>query len=380
VRFLRARELFSFVTKTLEFGLAKALRTPDDLPPEVEPDPLFDAEETVARKVTPIAQMEDAPPTPIARRSPQPMPVDYTSRVPAADSISPMVAGVADAMNQKFKAVKHDSEPPVTMRAQDGVIEIARNRKASTAIAPPSHASQVDDDDTPTKMPSPTPSTSPSTHPDDDSPPTLLLPILPSPNTPRAIGDYGALRFLGQVRATYLVCESEHGIVIIDQHAAAERLNFSRIKRSMASSQAGSQKLLAPVVVPLSAAMCELLDEVQPDLTRLGLDASVIGEGRVSVRAMPALLAKINPAVLLTEFLEEVSHTGDRPMSARIDKVLATFACYASVRAGDVLHPQECEALLAALDDADYAGYCPHGRPIVTSIAFTELERKVGRR
>ena len=112
----------------------------------------------------------------------------------------------------------------------------------------------------------------------------------------------------------------------------------------------------------------------------MGLDVRARGAGSVSIHAMPRLLSRASPERLLRDLLTEVSRSGGRGFSDAVDLALATMACHGSIRAGDALSPDEAKALLVALDDADFAGHCPHGRPVVTFLSYIELERKVGRR
>ena len=104
------------------------------------------------------------------------------------------------------------------------------------------------------------------------------------------------------------------------------------------------------------------------------------GSDKVSVHTVPKLLANASPERMLRDLLTEVTRKGERAFSDAVDLALATMACHGSIRAGDTLAESEVSALLVALDDADFAGHCPHGRPVVTFIAWSELERKVGRR
>jgi DNA mismatch repair protein MutL len=191
---------------------------------------------------------------------------------------------------------------------------------------------------------------------------------------------YGALTFLAQVRATYLLCEGETGLYVIDQHAAAERVNYARLRASHAAGGVSRQQLLTPEIVDVTSAESAAVDELRERFLSLGVDARAIGDGRVAVHGVPALLPKLAPSTLLRDLLDEVARTGDRAFGDAADLVLATMACHGSVRAGDPLHPDECRALLRALDDTAFAGYCPHGRPIVTILPFVDLEKKVGRR
>ncbi len=191
---------------------------------------------------------------------------------------------------------------------------------------------------------------------------------------------YGRLRFLAQVRATYLVCEADEGIYVLDQHAAAERLNFARLRAQHDARKVARQQLLVPEVAEVSSAESELVDEARDEMLALGLDARALGDGRVAVHAVPALLMKASPLQLLRDLLDELGRSGGRKFGDAVDLVLATMACHGSVRAGDAMHPDECRALLSALDEVSFAGYCPHGRPIVTMLSYQDLEKRVGRR
>jgi DNA mismatch repair protein MutL len=195
-----------------------------------------------------------------------------------------------------------------------------------------------------------------------------------------AKGPYGALKFLAQVRATYLVCEGTDGIYVIDQHAAAERVNFHKLRQAYAKRAVQRQQLIIAEVVHVSSAESSMVDELRDTFLSFGVDARAIGDGRVAVLGIPALMPKAPPGALLRDLLDELGRTGGRNFSDAADLVLATMACHGSVRAGDAMHPEKCIALLRSLDDVDFAGYCPHGRPIVTNLSYVELEKKVGRR
>jgi DNA mismatch repair protein MutL len=188
------------------------------------------------------------------------------------------------------------------------------------------------------------------------------------------------LRFLAQVRMTYLICEGEDGIYLLDQHAAAERVTFTKLRRQYQARSVPSQALLFPLVLDVSAAELELVEQCQREIAEVGLDVRARGEGTLSVHAVPRLLSRASPERLLRDLLTEVSRVGGRGFSDAVDLALATMACHGSIRAGDAVSAGEAKALLTALDDADFAGHCPHGRPVVTFLGYAELERKVGRR
>ena len=204
---------------------------------------------------------------------------------------------------------------------------------------------------------------------------SATAPIRPRPEVP-----WASLRFIAQLRVTYLVCEGEDGIYLLDQHAAAERVTFTRLRREYQARSVPSQALLFPLMLELSPAEVELIEQRHKDIAEVGLDVRTRGASSVSIHAVPRLLSRASPERLLRDLLSEVSRAGGRGFSDAVDLAIATMACHGSIRAGDALSTGEAKALLEALDDADFAGHCPHGRPVVTFLSYAELERKVGRR
>lgn len=200
-------------------------------------------------------------------------------------------------------------------------------------------------------------------------------PIRPRPEVP-----WASLRFIAQLRMTYLLCEGADGIYLLDQHAAAERVTFTRLLRQYQARSVPAQALLFPLVVDVTASELELVEERQREIAEVGLDVRARGASSLSIHAVPRLLSRASPERLLRDLLTEVSRSGGRAFSDAVDLALATMACHGSIRAGDALSADEAKALLVALDDADFAGHCPHGRPVVTFLSYAELERKVGRR
>jgi DNA mismatch repair protein MutL len=192
-------------------------------------------------------------------------------------------------------------------------------------------------------------------------------------------GFYASLRFAAQLRATFLVCESDDGLYVIDQHAADERRNFDRLRRSFETRAVAVQKLLVPDVVEVTAEEAATLLEHEDVALRLGMEVRSVGPTSVAVHGVPALLARARPERLLHDLLAELSRAASRPFSNTVDLVLATMACHGSIRAGDTLSSEQAQALVAALDGVDFSGHCPHGRPVLLRIPFSELERRVGR-
>ncbi len=213
------------------------------------------------------------------------------------------------------------------------------------------------------------------------APPLPYARVEPAPRAAEGGGPrFANLTFVAQVRQTFLVCEGPDGLYVLDQHAAAERVAFHRLRRAYAGRDVATQTLLFPISVEVTAADAALVEEEQDAFQRVGLDVRIAGPTRVSVHAVPKLLTRATPETLVRDLLAEASRSGGRAFSDAVDLVLATMACHGSVRAGDKLTREEATALLGALDDVDFAGHCPHGRPIVTRMGWEELERKVGRR
>jgi len=189
---------------------------------------------------------------------------------------------------------------------------------------------------------------------------------------------FASLHYVGQVRRMYLVCEGPSGLVILDQHAAAERVAFERLRRAYAQRTVSMQPLLVPERVELSADEVAVVEEHGAELLRLGVDLSPMGPTTVAVRAVPALLTRADPRRLVRDLVTELGRQGN-DFSKAVDLVLATMACHGSLRGGETIADEEARALLVALDNADFGGHCPHGRPVVWSMRWSELERKVGR-
>lgn len=200
------------------------------------------------------------------------------------------------------------------------------------------------------------------------------------PIRPKADIAWSSLTFVAQLRQTFLLCESGDGIYLLDQHAAAERVTFTRLRKQYQTRAVPSQALLFPITLDVLPAEAELVEQRGKEMAEVGLDVRVRGPESISIHAVPKLLQRASAERLLRDLLAEVSRKGGRGFSDAVDLALATMACHGSIRAGDPLSPSEVKTLLEALDDADFAGHCPHGRPVVTFLSWAELERKVGRR
>ena len=199
---------------------------------------------------------------------------------------------------------------------------------------------------------------------------------------PAPSGYFGSLRVIGQLAGTYVVCEGQgSSLVVLDQHAAHERVLFERLRQGYAGKGLASQRLLLPEVVELGLEQAGALATHQARIRALGFEAEPFGGRSWSVAAVPALLTRAAPGPLFQDLAEQLVHLGSAAAAEdALNDVLATMACHAAVRAHDPLSHDELRALLVQLDDIDFKVRCPHGRPVVTELSLAELERRVERR
>jgi DNA mismatch repair protein MutL len=185
----------------------------------------------------------------------------------------------------------------------------------------------------------------------------------------------------GQVAATYIVAEAEDGLVIVDQHAAHERLVLERMRAASAAGAVTGQALLMPEVVELDEPDCDRLEAAAAELAAMGLQLERFGPAAMLVRSVPAALGNTDPAALLADLAGEIAELGG-PMSLRdkLDHVAATIACHGSVRAGRVLSVAEMNALLREMEVTPRSGQCNHGRPTWVKLGHSEIEKLFGRR
>ena len=199
----------------------------------------------------------------------------------------------------------------------------------------------------------------------------------PAP-APSANHPLGAAR--AQVHENYIIAQTATGLVIVDQHAAHERLVYERLKAQREASGIASQALLIPEIVELSAHDAAALLDHAADLERLGLSLEPFGGSAVAVRATPALLGPVNAAALLRDILDELADLGDsQRLQARIDAVLSRMACHGSIRSGRQLRPEEMNALLREMEATPLSGQCNHGRPTYVELKLSDIERLFGR-
>jgi DNA mismatch repair protein MutL len=185
----------------------------------------------------------------------------------------------------------------------------------------------------------------------------------------------------GQVAATYIVAEAEDGLVLVDQHAAHERLVLERMRRAMADGGVASQALLLPEVVELDEAGCDRLETRLEELAAMGLELDRFGPRAMLVRAVPAMLGRTDVRGLVTDLADEVA-AYDEALSLRekLDAVAGTMACHGSVRAGRILSVTEMNALLREMEVTPHSGQCNHGRPTWVKLGHNDIEKLFGRK
>ena len=184
-----------------------------------------------------------------------------------------------------------------------------------------------------------------------------------------------------QIHETYIVSQTRDGLIVVDQHAAHERIVYERLKASLAENGVQRQMLLIPEIVEFDEASVERLLARANELATFGLAIESFGPGAVAVRETPSLLGKIDAAALLRELAEHMQEWDEAlPLERRLMHVAATMACHGSVRAGRRLKPEEMNALLRAMEDTPNSGQCNHGRPTYVELKLLDIEKLFGRR
>jgi len=210
----------------------------------------------------------------------------------------------------------------------------------------------------------------PSENPSPFPPSTAPLSTAPSSRAAPAI----------QLHNSYLVAESEDGLVIIDQHALHERIMYEDLLARLSRGPLESQRLLIPLTLAASERQQELLEQIQPLLQRLGIEAASIGPGAVAVHSFPSFLERLDPLDFLAEILDRGEQEAlDLNHEELLHEILDMMACKAAVKAGDPLSPAEIEALLARRNLVDRSSNCPHGRPTTLRMSLRDLEKQFKR-
>jgi DNA mismatch repair protein MutL len=189
----------------------------------------------------------------------------------------------------------------------------------------------------------------------------------------------GAAR--AQVHENYIIAQTVDGMVIVDQHAAHERLVYERLKAQRDATGITAQALLIPEIIELSPSDTARLLDIAPELAKLGLVIEGFGGAAIAVREVPAILGRVDAAALLRDILDDIADLGNSDrLQGRIDAVLSRMACHGSVRSGRQMRAEEMNALLREMEATPLSGQCNHGRPTYVELKLADIEKLFGRR
>ncbi|MDF1581235.1 MAG: DNA mismatch repair endonuclease MutL [Desulfuromonadales bacterium] len=189
-------------------------------------------------------------------------------------------------------------------------------------------------------------------------------------------GFFAGLKIIGQYRRSYLLCEDAGDLVIIDQHAAHERIGFEALRAQFNRGQIEQLGLLVPVMVEFDHKGAALLNEYLPELERFGFDVEPFGGTTFAVKGTPSILHEADFEKLLLDLVAELDEAGGTEMLlSAVEQVLVTIACHRVVRANQKLSEAEMRALLRQLDEVDFSQHCPHGRPVIHRVSGGDVER-----
>lgn len=187
---------------------------------------------------------------------------------------------------------------------------------------------------------------------------------------------FSSLQVIGQLKGTYILCQTEEHFVLVDQHAAHERIGYEKLRTLYAQGQMQSQTLLVGEILTLKESEKELLLTQQAEYEKLGLQIENFGNETLVVKAIPSLLGKTDIQKLIFDMLEDlIKHDRTQKLEERVDEILATMACHRQIRAGDQLTHIEMRDLISQLDEDAKNYHCPHGRPVMVQIPYREIEK-----
>lgn len=328
----------------------------------------------------PVEEFPDGPaPAPIPNTQFTPMPLPSISPVPAPryearpPEPSPVVArpGPREEVPSALPVGRGPAPLPAGREGFGALVELAAELSAPEPAAPAPRL--LSEERAPRASVAPLAAPSPAG-----------VSVAPAPTMVPAVPErpafFRAMRPVGQIKATYLLLEGPGGLIIIDQHAAHERVTYERLRQSYAKRQVARQRLLFPATIDLPPTERVACETFAAELLAVGLEVEPFGPQTVAVVSVPQLLSKSDPEKLLRSALDDLSQKEvSLSLDERVDHALATMACHGSVRAGKTLSHEEITALLAAMDETDLAGNCPHGRPVYLDMSWKDLEKRFGR-
>ncbi|MFN9067563.1 MAG: DNA mismatch repair protein MutL, partial [Bdellovibrionales bacterium] len=194
-------------------------------------------------------------------------------------------------------------------------------------------------------------------------------------------GAWSRLDVIGQIGLTYILAQDDQGMVLIDQHAAHERVAFERLMKAYQEGGMATQDFLFPLVLDLSPLQIETLRPVIPELDKFGLRLEALGPSTISLSSAPLFMNETYLPSLIAKTADEIHELGASfQFSKKLIDICATFACHSVVRAGQSLSLTEMKSLLEQMDEFPHSSFCPHGRPVSVRWSFFELEKEFGRR
>jgi len=194
-------------------------------------------------------------------------------------------------------------------------------------------------------------------------------------------GFYSSLFPLGQIGGTYIVCQGPRGLVLVDQHAAHERVLFERLMHQLGNADIERQMLLFPHMVEVSHAEAHVVGSYKDEMEKLGMEIEAFGGNTFVVKSVPQAVAVEDVGSLVKDIIEELTSEGRTQKGEGItEKIFSIMACHGAIRANRVLKDEEMQALLRDLEEIDFASTCPHGRPIFSEIDYSQLEKMFKRR
>ncbi len=201
-----------------------------------------------------------------------------------------------------------------------------------------------------------------------------------APENPPEAPDFPLGTARGQVHENYIIAQTSTGMVIVDQHAAHERLVYEKLKRQMAENGVSSQALLIPEIIELSANECVQLIQISPELARFGLVLEPFGGEAIAVRETPAVLGNVDARAMVLDILDELADQGSTDLvQAKVEAILSRMACHGSIRSGRWMRAEEMNALLREMERTPHSGQCNHGRPTYVELKLSDIERLFGR-
>ena len=207
---------------------------------------------------------------------------------------------------------------------------------------------------------------------------SVAVPCQHELKTEKREAEFAGLRLIGQLFSLYLLCEKGDQFIVIDQHAAHERILYGQMKQDYLTKDIPQQGLLFPVTVELGPDHMETIERFHDDLQSLGLEIDHFGDTTWVIKSVPAVISVLDPVAMLHDILDmlyESKGSPEKVVAGVIDDLLASMSCKAAIKAGNVLNPEEMIGLLQQMEESDVFSHCPHGRPVVKTFSQPELEK-----